>query len=284
MTKLTDESIKPASGATIPLSIKLTDANGNPAQNKAVDFVVMEGPATVAPSRVNTDGNGIASADMTLTAAAANSSIKIKASYNASVNVVFSFSSSIPAATVNQLWERVNQNGSKITDQVLEVSITETEDGSTTVSRNKIWQKDELLKIEDLDTGEIILPEPVCRAVQSGGTANERIISYDSASQTYIIETRSPSQTERLSYFRVTIDYGKGVVTKLESHTDDRWGESVCITEFADSVSVSTPAGQSVWVYGRKIEKGFSQGAEIYSFTTQVTNRRLNVGLTDADF
>lgn len=282
LTKITDESITPIPGATIPLIVKLTDSNNNPIQDETINFKIISGGGTLSSPTAVTTSYGEAKVNLTCP----NSGLiltQVQASSNAvpSITTVFNITTSAQlTVTAEELFNQVKSNAKKIQDQIIEVAVTSDDPHRPASSHYKTWQKGDLYKAQDMTTGEAYIRPQLARGATS--SADIKVVSYDAASNIYIVKTKVANEQVEYPYTLTYIDYSKGVVVRTDSYYKTSEIETLFVTEMKEFIQI--PQADNAWVYNSKTEKMFQEGNLLYTTTTTVVNQQVNVGLTDGDF
>lgn len=283
LTKITDDSIIPVPGVTIPLIVKLTDLNNNPIQRETINFQITQGTGTLSSPTAVTTYYGEAKVNLTCpNLGLVLTQVQTSSQTVPSVTATFNITTSSPlTVTVDELFNKVKWNAAKIQDQIVEVTVTSNDQYRPAASYYKTWQKGTLFKAQDLSTGEIYIRPQLTQGATS--SADIQIISYNSNANIYVVKTRSASQTEEKPYSLTYIDYSKGVITKTEFYYETAGLKTTFVTEMSNFIQL--PNADNTWVYNTKTEKMYSDiNGLVYTTTTTVTNQQVNVGLTEADF
>jgi len=283
LVKLTDETTTPLRSATISLIVKLTDANNNPIEGQAINFARTQGGGSLSATSAVTNYYGIAEVGFTApNTPQAMTQITASSAINPSANVIFSITTSPNSAvTVDGLFSKVDLNSQKIHDQIAEMTVTSDDPDKSATAQYKVWQKGDLMKVQNMSTGEITIRPQL--TMTEGAPADAQIINYDAATNIYAVKTKASSQPEEMPYTLTYIDYNKGVVTRIESYYQ-RADAAIIKASLEMTEFVQIPTANNAWVYNKKIQKMYENNSIISTTTTTVTTRQTNVGLADSEF
>jgi len=283
LIKLTDDLITPLPGATISLIVKLTDANNNPIEGQIINFAITQGGGSLSTASVVTNDYGMAEVNFTAPSTPqALTVINVSLANNPSILVVFSITTSPNSAvTIDSLFSKVDLNSQKIHDQIAEITVISDDPDKSATAQYKVWQKGDLMKVQNILTGEITIRPQL--TMTEGAPADAQIINYDSSTNIYAVKTKASSQAEEIPYTLTYIDYNKGVITKIESYYQRADGmiikASLEMMEF-----VQIPTVDNAWIYNKKIQKIYENNNIISTTITTITTRQTNVGLADSEF
>ncbi|MDP3786412.1 MAG: Ig-like domain-containing protein [Candidatus Omnitrophota bacterium] len=288
VTKITDGTITPVPGATIPLIVKLTDSNNNPIQNETINFQVISGAGTlsgvdVIPEQagIQTPTNYYGEAKVNLTCpnlGLVTTQVKASSLTVPSVTATFNITTSASLTiTVQDIIDKVNYNDSKIQDLKADIQVTSNVAWSSPIAQLKIWIKGNKQKIEEISPNPAVYIRPVI-----DGTINmdKQILFYDTGLNIYVIKIKKQGQADEYPYILHHIDYAKGTIVKTEYHILQNDYETTAISEYSDFVQIN-----EAWGYQKQIDRTYGQGGQLLDTTTKIySNIQINTGIPDSEF
>ena len=293
LTKITDETITPVPGATIPLIVKLTDSNNNPIPNENINFQIIQGQGLLSLPGSTGQSSNVQAATTYYGEAKVNltcpnlgltlTQIRASSSTVPSVTATFNITTSAPlAVTVDDIINKVNYNDSKIQDIKADITVTSNAEFLPSAMQLKIWQKGEKQKVQEISPNPGIQIRPSLETVETI-QMDRQIISYDSNTNIYILKLKVATQTEEKPYELWYVDYNKGIILKEEDYYNEGYVETLFITEYSEFIQL--PETDNAWVYNKKIEKIYEGQNNLTSVTTiTITNRQVNTGIPDSEF
>ena len=282
LTKITDDSIAPAPGATIPLIVKLTDQYNNPIPNETINFQIVQGIGTLSSPAATTNYYSEAQVDLTCPSVAL-SLTQIKVSSNtvpslyANVNITTSYSLKL---TVDKIMDKVNKNDSKIDDIKADITMTSNASFLPPLVHLKIWQKADKQKVQEISPNPRVKIRPPLQTSTENITMQREIISYDPSTDVYTIKTKQTGQTEEYPYQLDYVDYGKDVVKKTEYYSKESDEVSLYTIEDSDFVKI-----KGIWVFTKETKTLYKNISEVaYTITSVYSNIQVNTGIPDSEF
>ncbi|RLC40328.1 MAG: hypothetical protein DRH49_07280, partial [Candidatus Coatesbacteria bacterium] len=156
LIKITDETITPVPGATIPIIVKLTDAYNNAIQDEEIDFSITQGTGRLSANSATTNYYGEAYINFTAPATPETLTQIIATSYtNPTATTTFNITTSQTLTiTIDDIITKVNANDEKIQDIKADITVTRKAPFLPPEMQLTIWQKGDKQKVEE------IYPEP----------------------------------------------------------------------------------------------------------------------------
>ncbi len=282
LIKLTNESVTPVPGATIPIIVKLTDAYNNAIQDEQIDFSISQGTGTLSANSATTNYYGEASVNFTAPVTPETvTQITASLSTDPAVTTTFSITTSEPLiVTIDDIITKVNANDEKIQDIKADIYVTSDADFLPSEMQLKIWQKGDKQKVKEISPEPQVKIRPPLETSTENVEMQREIISYDSASNIYVIKTKEQGQTEEYSYEIDYVDYTKGVVIKTKYYSKTADEIDLYVIEDSDFVQID-----DIWIFQKESETLYKNLTEIEYTTTNVySNIQINTGIPDWEF
>ena len=295
LTKITDNSVTPVPGATLPLIVKLTDQNNNPIPDENINFQITQGTGTLSATQALTTYYGETKVTLNASANPSETTQVIATSAtNSNLSVTFNITTS-PATTLtfNDIMAKVKQNEDKIQDLMADVTVTSNDPNSYPEEQFKLWMKGNKSKVQDLSpiqktsiietTSDSVKlnGQPFLSVVE--GETDPNITRTDtiesSSGDIYVLKTVVTSTDGFEETTRYYVDYAKGVFVKTEDEYKDQ-----DIKEFSE-ITYSTVLMGDIWVMNGTVTKvkDFLENQE-YTTTETRSNIIINSGIPDSIF
>ena len=283
LTKITDDSIAPVPGVTIPLILKLTDSNNNPIQNETINFQVVQGAGTISSSTAVTTPYGEAKVNLTcpnlgLALTQVQASSQTVSSVTATFNIT---TSALLAVTVDDVIAKVNLNDSLIQDIKADIAVTSNAPFLPSTMQLKIWQKGDKQKVQELSPISRTRIRPTLETSTENAEMQREIISYNPATNICTIRMKLAGQTEEYPYYIIYVDYDKGVELRSEYYTINGQDYMVFATEAQNLIQIN-----GAWVFEKLLEITYGSQSlnELYLTTNNYSNIQINTGIPDSEF
>ncbi|KPK42442.1 MAG: hypothetical protein AMJ78_02555 [Omnitrophica WOR_2 bacterium SM23_29] len=280
LTKITDESITPVPGATIPLIVRLTDQYNNPNSDETINFQVTQGAGTLSSPTATTNFYGEAKVNLTCPdLGLALTQVNVLSSTISSVTTTFNITTSAPlTVTIDDIINKVNLNDSKIQDIKADITVTSNAPFLPATMQLKIWQKQDKQKVEEISPNPQVKIRPISSQILQ---MNREIISYNLSTDVYVIKSKLIGQSEEYPYDLDHIDYQRGVIIKTERHFKVQQDlENLYVIEYLDFLQFN-----DVWGF-QKIKETMYDGnlKEEYYIIKEYSNIQINTGIPDSEF
>lgn len=290
------EDRKPLAGKEWLLSVRVEDAAGNPLGREKVDFSIQAGQGRLrvfpfeedatlwVSTQIETNDEGEADVlFQTDPSTAVLNSVSVRSVQDPSVSEVFTvLSDTLPVAVnVPEVLAPVMENLSKIQDMVAEAQITSDTPWLAAQATWRIKQKGERIKVEQISpqARTFALP-PVQETPDPSAQTVEELVGIHSGRGEFVLRRRTRDQ--RVPYTDEVIRGDTGIV--LQREEVHLVGDTLTRIVTTHSDFRQLPEAQRAWVFDKKVEKQYrGLGRLLFTTTTTVTSRQVNVGLTDAE-
>lgn len=282
LLKITDEAAKPCPNVSWDLVVKLVDQYQNPIENQVMNFQIISGSGTLISSEATTDQYGQGKVIYT-TPQIANSISQIQAelSTNPAIQTVFTITTSdaLPH-TVEEVIAKVQANDALIQDIKADIHVTSNAPWSEPVMDLKIWQKGDKQKVQEISPTPQTKIRPPLETSTTEVIMERTLISYDPATNIYVIKTKKQSQIDEYPYDIDYVDYNKGVVLKTEHFLKEGDYVNKFVNEYSDFAETN-----GVWGFQKLTETVFDgSGNQSYRTVNIYSNIQINIGISDSEF
>ena len=280
LTKITDDSIAPVAGVTMPLIVKLTDLNNNPIEGETINFQVTQGIGTISSTVVATTEFGEAKVNLTCpTLASSLTQIQVSSNTNSLISATFNITTSASlTVTADDIIAKVNLNDSYIQDIKADITVTSDAPFLTPITQLKIWIKGNKQKVQEISPNPGVYIRPVIEG--NVATMSKEIVSGDPTSNIYVVKIKKEGQTDEYPCIINYIDYSKGIILKTEYHISQGDFETTNISEYSDFVQIG-----NAWGYQSEVDKVYGGDSKLlYTTTRAYSNIQINTGIPDSEF
>ena len=294
LIKITDDTITPVPSTTMPLIVKLIDANNNPIDNQTINFTITQGGGSLSAVSAVTNYYGEAKSNLTLPNTSQSlTKINVACDINPSITTMFNITTSSElTVTFDDIMNRVKANENKILDLMADAVTASNNPSSSPQKLFKLWVKGNKSKVEySFPTQNTFIITTTPTSINIGGEqfleiteeSDPNITKTDTiesqSGDMYVLKTVITSSNGFEEITRYYVDYQKGVITKTQDEYRDDYKKEFVEMDYSYIYLTDT------WVTSEIItkEKNFAENTE-YTTTETRSNIVINSGIPDSIF